>query len=161
MQSLGNLLELLLNANINFVLIGGFASVVHGSSMVTQDLDICMLVDPKQVEEMRRCLSAFHPAHRMTSKKLSFLQFPTDTANLRNIYLETDLGVLDVVSEVTGVGSFDRVCAQADEIEIFGKKCKVISLQDLITSKKALGRAKDLAVVRELEIIKKTARLAD
>lgn len=74
MQQLGNLLDLLLNAKIDFVLIGGFASIIHGSSMVTQDLD--------------------------------------------------------------------------------GKKCKVISMEDLIASKKYLARDKDLAVVRQLEAIK-------
>jgi len=158
MQNLGHLLEVLLNTNIEFVLIGGFASVVHGSSMVTQDLDICMLVNPQQIEKLRNCLRPFKPRHRMTAKKLSFLDFPQDASGVKNIYLETDLGILDIVGEVTGAGPFARVYAHANEIEIYGKKCKVISIKDLIASKKSLARPKDLAVVRELEAIQRSKR---
>jgi len=155
MQNLGSLLDTLLKAKIDFVLIGGFASVIHGSSMVTQDIDVCMMINPAQIEKLRDCLREFNPTHRMTPKRLSFLEFPSDVSSLKNVYLETDLGVLDVISEVTGVGSFAAVSAHAAEIEIYGKKCKVISLEDLIASKKALGRGKDLVVVRELEVIQK------
>ncbi len=155
MQNLGNLLDLLLSAKIDFVLIGGFASVIHGSSMVTHDLDICILFDPEHVEQIRECLRPYHPKHRMTPKRLSFLDYPGDLSNLKNLYLETDLGVLDIVGNIDGVGSFKQVSKNAMKIEIYGKKCKVISIDDLIASKKSIGRDKDLAVVRQLEAIKK------
>lgn len=155
MQSLGNLLKVLNEAKIDFVLIGGFASVVYGSSMVTRDLDICAFINPDQIERLRACLSQFHPRHRMTPKKLSFLEYPSNTKELKNIYLETDLGVLDIIGEVTGVGDFKKISANAVEIDIYGIKCKVMAIDDLIASKKALGRYKDLAVVRELEFIQK------
>lgn len=154
MQNLGSLLDLLLNAKIDFVLIGGFASVIHGSSMVTHDLDICIMFDPKNVEQLRECLRPFHPKLRMTPKRLSFLDYPADLSNLKNLYLETDLGVLDVIGKIDGVGSFEQVAENAIEIEIYGKKCRVISINDLVASKKSIGRDKDLAVVRELEAIK-------
>ena len=51
MVSLGELLKTLIDAQIDFVLIGGYASVVHGSTMVTRDLDICALVTPVQIEK--------------------------------------------------------------------------------------------------------------
>ena len=154
MQSLSDLLKVLMDSKIEFVLIGGYASVVYGSTMVTRDLDICALVTPEQIEKLRQCLKDFHPKHRMTPKKLSFLDHPEDTAGTKNIYLETDLGVLDVISQVTGVGEYGRIALKAVEIQIYGKKCKVISLEDLIASKLAMGRDKDKAVVRELKIIK-------
>ena len=75
MQNLSSLLEVLLNANIDFVLIGGFASVVHGSSMVTQDLDVCMLIDPDHIGKLRDCLKELNPKHRMTHKKISFQEY--------------------------------------------------------------------------------------
>lgn len=156
MQSLGDLLKVLIDAEIDFVLVGGFASVVYGSSFVTRDLDICALVTPEQIEKLRQCLKDFHPKHRMTPKKLSFLEFPAETKGVNNIYLETDLGVLDIISQVTGVGAYPEIKAKAVEIALYGKKCKIIALDDLITSKKAMGRDKDLAVVKELEAVKKS-----
>jgi predicted nucleotidyltransferase len=154
MLSLGDLLQKLIDAEIDFVLIGGYAGVVHGSTMVTRDLDICALVNPEQIEKLRKCLKEFHPTHRMTPKRLSFLDFPEETKDVRNIYLETDLGVLDVISEVTGVGDFPRLISKAIEIELHGKKCKVISIEDLIVAKEAMGRDKDKAIVKELKVIK-------
>ena len=41
MRNLNNLLKLLLENDVDFVLVGGFAGAVYGSSLVTRDLDIC------------------------------------------------------------------------------------------------------------------------
>ena len=49
MQSLSDLLKVLIDSKIDFVLIGGYASVVHGSTFVTRDLDICAMVTPSDV----------------------------------------------------------------------------------------------------------------
>ena len=153
MRSLGELLKKLVDAQFDFVLIGGYAGVVHGSTLVTRDLDICALVTPAQIEKLRACLKDFHPIHRMTPKKLSFLQYPEETTGVRNIYLETDLGVLDVISEVTGVGDFARLTSKAIEIQLYSSNFKVISIEDLIVAKEAMGRDKDKIVVKELKAI--------
>lgn len=70
MRNLAKLLDVLLNANMEFVLIGGFASVVHGSTMVTRDLDVCMVTGPDQIEKLRMCLKAYSPKHRMTPQQI-------------------------------------------------------------------------------------------
>ena len=44
--------------------------------------------------------------------------------------------------------------AAAIEIELFGRHCRVISLEDLIQAKEALGRDKDLLAVKELRAIR-------
>ena len=70
-----------------------------------------------------------------------------------NLYLRTDGGTLDVLSSVLGVGDFDRLKAQAVEAIVFGRKCAIISLEDLIAAKEAVGREKDLLAVKELRAI--------
>ena len=52
-QNLKALLETLLLNNVDFVLIGGFAGVVHGSTLVTQDLDICAAITKENIEALR------------------------------------------------------------------------------------------------------------
>lgn len=52
-QSLKALLERLLAHHIDFVLIGGFAAAVHGSTLVTQDLDICIAITEGEVAKLR------------------------------------------------------------------------------------------------------------
>jgi CO dehydrogenase nickel-insertion accessory protein CooC1 len=64
MQDLKALLKNLLEHKIDFVLIGGFAGVVYGSTLVTQDLDICAAITEEQVEKLRKALKDLNPCHR-------------------------------------------------------------------------------------------------
>ena len=155
MKNLNNLLKLLLENNVDFVLIGGFAGALHGSSLVTRDIDICALCSPETITQLRDILKDLHPVHRMTPQKLSFLENPQSLNNVKNIYLSCNLGVLDIISEVTGVGNFERVKSKAIKVSLFGHTCNVISIDDLIKAKKAIGRSKDLIAIKELEAIKK------
>ncbi|MBS1983747.1 MAG: hypothetical protein JST16_06205 [Bdellovibrionales bacterium] len=43
-------LERIRNARIDFVVVGGFAGVLHGSSLVTRDLEVCTLLTPENTE---------------------------------------------------------------------------------------------------------------
>ena len=76
MQSLSQLLLRLADSGVDFVIIGGFAGVLHGSSYVTRDLDICAVLTPENVKRLQTILGDLHPLHRMTPQKLSFLQVP-------------------------------------------------------------------------------------
>lgn len=154
-MDLSNLLKILLQDGFDFVLIGGFAGTVHGSNLVTKDLDICMALKPHEITQLRNVLKDFNPFHRMTPQKLSFLKHPECLENIKNLYLASDLGSLDILSYVDGVGDFERVRQKALTISLFGKDCKVISIDDLISSKKNVGRDKDRIAVKELEEIKR------
>jgi predicted nucleotidyltransferase len=154
MNNLNNLLKVLLEGNIDFVLIGGYAGVVHGSTQVTRDLDICSILSADGIQKLRDCLKDLHPKHRMNPNfKPSFLEEPKSSHGIKNIYLETDMGVLDIISEVSGIGDFEKLKASAVEISLFGHKCSVISIEDLIKAKETLGRDKDKIVARELRAL--------
>lgn len=154
MRNLNNLLKLLLENDVEFVIVGGFAAVVYGSSVVTKDLDVCAPMTSEQLQKLRECLADLHPKHRQTPQKLSFLEVPENWSGMKNLYIQTDLGVLDVLGQVTGVGEFAAIAANAMVIDVFGYKCKVMSVDDLIRAKLAMGSPKDLAVVEELKRIK-------
>jgi predicted nucleotidyltransferase len=155
MKGLNNLLELLVKSDIDFVLIGGYAGVVYGSSIVTKDIEICAVLGPDNIKKIRESLKDYKPKHRMTANKLSLMDHPSDLNTVKNLYIETELGVLDIISDVSGVGDFEKLKENAIEITIYGHKCKVISIEDLIKTKKALGRPKDLLAVEELQKLKK------
>ena len=89
----------------------------------------------------------------MTPQKLSFLTYPPAGQVLRNIYLLTDRGVVDIRTPVLGVGDFQRLRSQAEELEVDGQRFHVISLADLITAEEAMGREKDLLTAKELRAI--------
>jgi len=153
MKSLNLLLQRLADAGPEFVVIGGYAAVLHGSSYVTNDLDLCMVLSRENVARLRLALADLNPVHRLTHKKLSFTKFPPADQDVSNLYLETDGGVVDVLGSVLGVGDFPSLRQHAIEVLLFGRRCWVMSLEDLIRSKEALGREKDLLTAKELRAI--------
>src|SRR5688572_15452643 len=108
MQNFNQLLHRLTDSGIDFVIVGGYAAVMHGSTLVTRDLDICALLTTETVEKLRETLAEWHPKHRMTPQGLSFLEFPK-TGAVQNLYLRTDVGVVDILSSILGVGDFQRL----------------------------------------------------
>lgn len=157
MKNLNDLLKRLLDHNIDFVLIGGFAGVVHGATQVTQDLDICAVLSEAQIEKLREALKDLSPTHRMNPQaKISFLERPKKGESIQNLYLQTEAGILDVIQQVSGIGDFNILKQNADEVILFEKRCKVISLDDLIQVKKTLNRTKDKSILVELLALKKS-----
>jgi hypothetical protein len=124
------------------VIVGGYAAVTYGSSLVTRDLDICMTLSAEAVETLRTVLAQWNPKHRMTPQQLSFLEFPK-TGTVQNLYLRTD----------AGVGDFAHLKERAEDFEIDGRVYHVISLEDLIVAKETMGREKDLLAAKELRAI--------
>jgi predicted nucleotidyltransferase len=147
------LLAKLVDTGFEFVIVGGYAAVAHGSAQVTRDIDICAVLTSENVETLRKALAPWRPKHRMTPQRLSFIDVPPAGTPVENLYLETDVGVVDILSSVLGVGDFERLKSQAERLEIEGRAHWLISLDDLIVAKEALGREKDLLAAKELRAI--------
>jgi hypothetical protein len=64
---------------------------------------------------------------------------------------DTDLGDLDLLGEVAGLGGYADVLSFSEELELFGMHCKVLTLEGLIKNKQTVRRAKDLRLLPELE----------
>jgi hypothetical protein len=134
-------------------MVGGYAAVAYGSSQVTRALDVCGLLTGGNVDRLRAALADWNPRHRLTPERLSFLKFPRPGEAVNNLYLETDVGVVDILTSVLGVGDFERLKRTAERFEVDGRPCWVISLPDLIAAKEALGRGKDKLAAVELRVI--------
>jgi hypothetical protein len=68
---------------------------------------------------------------------------------------ETDLGVVDCLGEVLGVGNFDEVLKHSIEIELPYGKCRILDIEALICAKEAMNRDHDRITVKHLKEIKK------
>ena len=153
MTELNHLLQRLCDANIEFVIVGGFAATLHGSALLTRDLDVCTVLTAENVAKLRKVFRDLQPTHRFTPQRLSFLDNPDPGTALNNLYLQTSLGPIDFLGSISGVGSYEQVRKDAIEIELFGHHVRVISVDDLIKAKQWLGREKDHLAVKELKAI--------
>jgi len=154
-DDLTGIIERLMGAEVDFVLVGGLAAVTHGSSMTTQDIDICCTFSPDNLLRIQSALADVHPVHRMTPKRIPLELTEHQCASLKNLYLDTDIGQLDCLGEVLGLGNFDAVKRLSESIDIDGKECRLLTLEALIRAKQAMGRPKDIETIRQLEAIRK------
>ena len=154
MQNLCELVRRLIVGEVEFVLVGGFAAVAHGVTMVTRDVDICCRFSAENLMRIQAAFAGLHPVHR-SRPDLALELTPEQCATLKNMYLKTDLGVVDCLGEVLGVGNFDEVFRHAIEVEIPAGKCRVLDIDALIRAKEAMGRDHDKMTVKHLIEIKK------
>ena len=155
MASTLDMLTRLLDHDVELVLVGGMAGVVHGSSLVTQDVDVCTRFDTANLQRILGVLCDLQPRHRLHPEQPALSMDAAELAKYQNLYLTTSLGALDLLTEITGLGDFEEVAKRTVKIDIEGRACRVLKIDALIESKRAIGRDKDLLAVRQLESIKK------
>jgi hypothetical protein len=148
------LLSRLKENRIEFVIIGGVCGVFHGASLITLDLDICCPFGEENVRRIESAMQDLHPVHRLTTNKLPLELTRSSFASLKNLYLQTDLGVLDCLSEVAGVGNYEDVLKQSVPHTLSGGEFRMLNLDALIAAKLAVGREKDLSAAKLLQAIK-------
>ena len=158
MASTLDLLKRLTVHDVEFVVVGGMAGVAHGSSLVTQDLDVCAALSQQNLSRILSALGELNPRWRMRPDRPSLPKDSAKLAGVKNLYILTDLGQIDVLSEITGVGDFAEVARQSINLDLGGVTCRVLSLDALIAAKKALARPRDLYAAAELEAIRRRVR---
>ena len=90
----------------------------------------------------------------MTTHKLPLAATRGSFGELKNLYLQTDLGKLDCIGEVSGVGHFEAVLQRSEIASFTYGTFRFLNLDALIASKKAAGREHDLAALRQLLAIR-------
>jgi hypothetical protein len=148
------LLTRLNDSGLEFVVIGGVCVVYHGVPLATFDLDICCPFGETNVRRIESAVGDLHPVHRLTANKLPLDATRGSFGDLKNLYLQTDLGKLDCLSEVAGVGDFKAVLQQSVIANFSYGQFRFLNLDALIAAKKAAGRERDLDAVRRLIAVK-------
>jgi len=148
------LLEALSGAGVDFILIGGVAAAAHGSARATFDVDVVYERSTANVERLVRALTSLRPYLRGAPPGLPFtFDVGTVTRGL-NFTLDTTLGALDLLGEVVGGGTFHELAPFTVQLDLFGRWCRVVTLDKLITLKRAAGRPKDHEALAELEALR-------
>src|SRR5688572_5977667 len=154
MSQLNKLVERLIVARVEFVLVGGFAAVAYGVSLMTQDVDVCCPFGAQNLRSIEAAIKDLKPVHRMTPQKLPFVLTDELCASLKNLYLDTDLGPLDCLSEVLGLGDFSEVKRRSIELTLPVGVCPVLDIDALIAAKAATNRTRDRMTISQLKAIK-------
>ncbi len=153
MTQLETLLMALHDAHVEFIIVGGVAARAHGSSRLTDDLDVSYARSPANLARLVTALAPFTPYLRGAPPGLPFdWSVATLSAGL-NFTLTTTTGAIDLLGEITGGGGYDALLPHTITITAFSLELQLLDLPWLIRVKRAAGRPKDLEVIAELEAL--------
>lgn len=154
-------LRLLGEHKVDCVIVGGVAAAIHGSSLLTTDLDVCYGRDAANLSRLAEALVSVHARLRNAPEGLPFILDAETLKRGLNFTFTTDIGDLDLLGEVRGIGPYEAVVAGSVKVELFDYQFVVIDIAKLITAKRAAGRPKDLLVLPELEAIQDAQALTN
>ncbi|MBV8842970.1 MAG: hypothetical protein JO307_09175 [Bryobacterales bacterium] len=97
-------IQALVDAGVDFVIIGGWSAVLNGSSYITNDLDICYSRSRENLKRLANALAPFHPRLRELAAGLPLVWDEVTLKNGTVFTFSTDLGVIDLLAEVPGLG---------------------------------------------------------
>ncbi len=147
------LLEALVSARVEFIVVGGFAATTHGSARFTADLDV---VYRRSSENLTRLVASLAPHDPYLRGAPPGLPFVWDAKTLEmglNFTLVTKLGWIDLLGEITAGGRYEALLPATEMFKLFGLEVRCLSLARLIEVKRAAGRPKDFEAIAELEAI--------
>lgn len=134
---------------VDYVLIGGLAAVLHGSTAMTNDADIVPALDIDNLERLAAALHSLEARLRVpdTPDGVAFDPHPALLASMSTLNLTTRCGDLDLACAPDGIDDLDGLAERASTFEVTGQRVRVAALDDIIRSKEAAGRPKDLATL--------------
>lgn len=138
---------------VEYVLVGGVASLLNGAPVDTFDIDIVPARSEENLAKLLRVLDSIDAIYRIQPAR----RLKPDASHLRSQgrhNLITTCGPLDVLGTIGRGLSYQDLLPHAVEMEIGdGMRVRVLDLETIIAIKEELGSEKDLAA---LPILRRT-----
>ncbi|HSK10073.1 MAG TPA: nucleotidyltransferase [Vicinamibacterales bacterium] len=132
----------LAEARLEAILIGNAAAALQGAPVTTVDFDFLFRRSPRNMAKLK----AFAGLLGATVLRPYY-----PVSDLFRVVRDEDGLQVDFMATVHGLRSYEGVRARATTVKIEGVAIAVASLADIIKSKRAAGRPRDLAVLDVLE----------
>lgn len=152
-MSFASMLGGLVKKKVKFVVVGGVAATAHGSSRVTNDLDICYDTDVTNIGALASLLARWKAYPRGVEAGLPLIMDDRTLRGAPILILTTTEGDLDVLDVIAGVGSYEQVRKHSEKVNALGVSFRVLDLPSLIKAKRAAGRPRDFDHLPELEAL--------
>jgi len=147
------LLRSLVEADIEFVLIGGVAAVLRGSEILTRDIDVVHTTTDENLARLAQVLTDLDARLRGAEEVDVTIDVPF-LRSAERFTFATSLGPLDLLVAPDGTDGYADLVRTADEVAIGDVRVLVASIDDLIRMKEAAGRPKDRYALELLEVLR-------
>lgn len=155
------LLAALVTEGVDFVLVGGLAAALHGTTRVTRDIDIVYATHGSNFDRLCKALNRFEPRRMLLGKPENgvLTLTPAMLKKEHMLQLATSVGEVDLLDRIHGFSSYSFLKTKA-EIQDVGVATPVLSIDGLLRAKRAMKRPKDLQDIVELEALEEARKLA-
>jgi hypothetical protein len=152
--SFQTILETLTRHEVEFVVVGGVAAVLHGAPVTTFDFDALIRVSLENTQKLLAALHDLDARFRHHDPPLRPTQ--ADLLAGGHLLLLTSAGPLDLLGFIGDQQRFEDLSASVQTIQADGYAFNLLSVEELIKQKRWLGRDKDLVALRMLEQLRHT-----
>jgi hypothetical protein len=161
MKSIPNILRALIDEEVQFVLVGGFAVQLHGFVRTTLDLDLVLMMDDANLNKFITVAKGFNlmpvaPVPLESLRNSTLLdQWHKEKGMLAFALREPQVAgsVIDVL--IRSDVPFEKLKSHAFTAKLFDRDISIASIDDLLTMKRIANRPKDRLDVEALERIKR------
>ena len=147
------LLQRLTTYKVEYVVVGGYASMLLGSDMLTQDLDVCVRLGSENLGKVYDALEPYEPRYRMHPKRPLITREMLTESSIKNAYFSTTVGSIDCLGNVLGLGDFQEVAKYARDLKLDFGVVRTLDFEGMIRAKEAMSREKDALTVAKLKAI--------
>jgi hypothetical protein len=144
------ILEILAKREVEFILIGGVATALHGAPFPTVDVDIVPALETSNLDRLAAALNDLDALLRDSAQPAG-IRLDLDGRTLKKaipgfgfLRFDTKFGYLDIIYKPAGIQGFGELARSATEEDTGSARIRVASLEDVIRSKQAVGRPRDL-----------------
>jgi len=148
------MVEVLQRHAVEFVVIGGIAGRLHGSTTMTRDLDVCHSWAAENLERLAAALRELEAVLRGAEPGLPFKLDARTLRNGRNFTFSTKYGSFDCLADPGGGMTYELLDPNAEWADLESVRVRMASLDDLIRMKRAAGRPKDRIEVENLSALR-------
>jgi predicted nucleotidyltransferase len=151
---LGAILEGLIEAGVEFILVGGLAAVVQGAPVTTMDVDIVHKQSSENIAKLLAFLKSIDAFHRRLDDKVIGPK-EGDISGTGHALFTTRLGPLDVLAVIEEEKAYEDLLEHTVEIEFRGHTVRVLNLRTLVELKRASTDTRDR---QRLPVLEETLR---
>lgn len=151
---LSAVLEGLIKADIEFILVGGLAAVVQGAPVTTMDVDIVHNQSSENIAKLLGFLKSIDAFHRRPDDKV-IRPNEGDISGMGHALFTTRLGPLDVLAAVEEGRTYEDLIEYTVEIKFRGHTVRVLNLKTLVELKRTSRDPKDR---QRLPVLEETLR---
>lgn len=150
---------------VDLVVVGGIGGVLHGSPMPTNDVDVVPELNATNLDalaaalnELRAKIMSHDAPDGLVKVDWAGRDLRRWIVDLRFLNLMTDHGRLELIHRPGGTRGYAELLKRAEEMQLDDVTIKVAALEDIIRSKQAVARQRDLEQLPTLRLLLEAKR---